>query len=60
MKLDLNLHELLELNSALVEKKHRIEKEINKADKSMSSLLNADSIETIDTLLDKLDKLFKE
>ena len=60
MKLDLNLHELLELNSALVEKKHRIEKEINKADKSMSALLNADSIETIDTLLDKLDKLFKE
>lgn len=60
MRLDLNLHELLELNSALVEKKHRIEKEINKADKSMSSLLDVDSIETINTILDKLDKLFKE
>lgn len=60
MKLDLNLHELLELKGALAEKKHRIEKEVNKADKSMSALLDADSIETIDTLLDKLDVLFKE
>ena len=59
MRLDLNLHELLELKSALVEKQNRL-KETNKADKSMNSLLNADSIETIDTLLDKLDKLFKE
>ena len=60
MKLDLNLHELLELKSALSEKKHRIEKEVNKADKSMSALLDADSLETIDTLLNKLDVLFKE
>ena len=59
MKLDLNLQELIELKSALVEKQNRL-KETNKADKSMSTLLNADSIETIDTLLDKLDKLFKE
>ena len=59
MKLDLNLQELIELKSALVEKQNRL-KETNKADKSMSALLNADSIETIDTLLDKLDKLFKE
>ncbi len=59
MKLDINLHELLELKSALVEKQNRL-KETNKADKSMSALLNADSIETINTLLDKLDKLFKE
>ena len=60
MKLELDLHELIELKSALAEKKHRIEKEINKADKSISSLLDADRIETIDTLLDKLDVLFKE
>ena len=59
MKLDLNLQELIELKSALVEKQNRL-KETNKADKSMSALLNADSIETINTLLDKLDKLFKE
>lgn len=60
MKLELDLHELLELKGALAEKKHRIEKEINKSDKSISSLLDANSIETIDTLLDKLDVLFKE
>ena len=59
MRLDLNLHELLELKSALVERKNRLEV-TNKTDKSVCSLLNADSIETIDTLLDKLDKLFKE
>lgn len=59
MKLDLNLHELIELKSALVEKKNRLN-ETKQNDKSMNSLLNADSIETIDTLLDKLDKLFKE
>ena len=59
MRLDLNLQELIELKSALVEKQNRL-KETNKADKSMSALLNADSIETINTLLDKLDKLFKE
>ena len=53
MKLDLNLHELIELKSALVEKKNRLE-ETNRADKSMNSLLNADSVETIDTLLNKL------
>ena len=57
MKLDLNLQELIELKSALVEKQNRL-KETNKADKSMSALLNADSIETINTILDKLDKLF--
>ena len=57
MKLDLNLNELIELKSALVEKKNRLE-ETNKTDKSISSLLNADSIETIDTLLNKLDELF--
>ena len=59
MKLDLNLNELIELKSALVEKKNRLS-ETNRADKSMNSLLNADSIETIDTLLNKLDKLFKD
>lgn len=57
MKLDLNLQELIELKSALVEKQNRL-KETNKADKSMNSLLNADSTETINTILDKLDKLF--
>ena len=57
MKLDLNLQELLELKSALVEKKNRLN-ETNRADKSMNSLLNADSIKTIDTLLNKLDELF--
>ena len=62
MKLDLNLQELIELKSALVEKKNRLSaseiNETNQNDKSISALLNADSIETIDTLLDKLDKLF--
>ena len=62
MKLDLNLHELIELKSALLEKKNRL-KEINKTslhnDKSMGALLDADSIETIDAILDKLDKLFR-
>ena len=57
MKLDLNLNELIELKSALVEKKNRLN-ETKQNDKSMNSLLNADSTETIDTLLDKLDKLF--
>ena len=57
MKLDLNLQELIELKSALIEKKNRL-KEAKQNDKSISSLLNADSTETIDTLLDKLDKLF--
>ena len=57
MKLDLNLNELIELKSALIEKKNRLN-ETNRADKSMNSLLNADSIETIDTLLNKLDELF--
>ena len=59
MKLDLNLQELIELKSALVEKKNRLN-ETKQNDKSMNSLLNADSIETINTILDKLDKLFKE
>ena len=59
MKLDLNLQELIELKSALVEKQNRL-KETNKADKSISALLNADSIETIDALLDKLDVLFNQ
>ena len=59
MKLDLNLQELIELKSALVEKKNRLN-ETKQNDKSMNSLLNADSTETINTLLDKLDKLFKE
>ena len=57
MKLDLNLQELIELKSALVEKKNRL-KETKQNDKSISSLLNTDSVETIDALLDKLDKLF--
>ena len=57
MKLDLNLQELIELKSALVEKKNRLN-ETKQNDKSMNSLLNADSIETINTILDKLDKLF--
>ena len=59
MKLDLNLQELIELKSALLEKKNRLSA-TNRADKRLNSLLNADSVETIDTLLDKLDKLFKE
>ena len=59
MKLDLNLQELIELKSALVEKKSRLE-ETNKTDKSISSLLNADSVETIEALLNKLDQLFTE
>ena len=59
MKLDLNLQELIELKSALIEKKHRLN-ETNRADKSMNSLLNADSTETIETLLNKLDQLFTE
>lgn len=60
MKLELDLHELLELKGALAEKKHRITKEVKKADKGISALLDADSLETIDTLLNKLDVLFKE
>ena len=59
MKLDLNLQELIELKSALIEKKNRLN-ETKQNDKSMNSLLDADSIETINTILDKLDKLFKE
>ena len=59
MKLELDLHELIELKSALAEKKHRVTKEVKKADKSMSALLDTDSLETIDTLLNKLDVLFK-
>ena len=55
MKIELNLQELMELKKALVEKKNRL-KETNQNDKSMSSLLNADSIETIDIILNKLDK----
>ena len=57
MKLDLNLQELIELKSALIEKKNRLN-ETKQNDKSMNSLLDADSIETINTILDKLDKLF--
>ena len=60
MKLELDLHELIELKSALVEKKHRVTKEVKKADKSICALLDTDSVETIDTLLNKLDVLFKE
>lgn len=59
MKLDLDLNELIQLRGALIEKRDRL-KETNKADKSMNSLLNADSIETIDTILDKLNKLCNE
>ena len=54
MKIDLNLQELMELKSALIEKQNRL-KESKQNDKSMSALLNADSIETIDTLLQKID-----
>ena len=59
MKLDLNLYELMELKRALVEKKNRL-KESKHNDKSMSALLNADSVETIDTILDKIDASLKE
>ena len=55
MKLELNLQELIQLRGALVEKKNRL-KETKQNDKSMSALLNADSIETIDIILDKIDK----
>ena len=59
MKLELDLQELLELKGALIEKKNRLKeaKQNDKSDKSMSALLNADSIETINTLLQKIDKL---
>lgn len=60
MKLELNLHELLELKSALAGKKHRIEKEIKNADERTRDLIDTESLETIDTLLNKLDVLFKE
>ena len=56
MKLELDLQELLELKGALIEKKNRL-KESKQNDKSICALLDADSIETIDTLLDKLNKL---
>ena len=59
MKLDLDLHELIELKSALVEKQNRL-KETNKVGKSICSLLNADSIETINTILNKIDASLKE
>lgn len=58
MKLDLDLQELLELKSALLEKQNRL-KESKQNDKSMSALLNADSIETLDTLLQKIDAEIK-
>lgn len=60
MELNINLHELIELKEALLQKKHRVTKEVKKTDKGMSDLLDADSLETIDTLLNKLDVLFKE
>ena len=59
MKIDLNLHELIELKSALVEKQNRL-KETKQSDKSISALLNADSMETIYALLDKIDASLKE
>ena len=59
MKLDLNLHELIELKSALVEKKDRLN-EANKVGKSICALLNADSTETIDIILNKIDASLKE
>lgn len=59
MKLELDKFELKELRSALIEKRNRL-KESKHNNKSMSALLNADSIETIDTILDKIDKLFNE
>ena len=59
MKIDLNLHELMELKSALVEKQNRL-KETKQNDKSISALLNADSVETIDTILNKIDASLKE
>ena len=51
MKLELDLHELIQLRGALIEKKDRL-KESKQNDKSMSALLNADSMETIDIILD--------
>lgn len=59
MKLDLNLQELMELKSALVEKQNRLKKTKHN-DKSMSALLNADSVETIDIILNKIDASLKE
>lgn len=59
MKIELNLQELMELKKALIEKKNRL-KETKQNDKSMNSLLNADSIETIDIILNKIDKLYHE
>ena len=59
MKIDLNLHELIELKSALIEKQNRL-KETKQNDKSISALLNADSVETIDTILNKIDASLKE
>lgn len=59
MKLDLNLQELIELKSALIERQNRL-KENKYNNKSMSALLNADSIETIDIILEKINKLCNE
>ena len=59
MKIELNLHELIELKSALLEKQNRL-KETKQNDKSMSALLNADSTETINTILNKIDASLKE
>ena len=55
MKIELDLQEIMELKKALVEKKNRL-KETKQNDKSMGALLNADTIETIDIILDKIDK----
>ena len=58
MKLELDLQELLELKGALIERQNRL-KESKQNDKSMSALLRADSIETINTLLQKIDAEIK-
>ena len=58
MKLELDLQELIELKSALVEKKNRL-KETKQNNKSICALLGADSRETIDTLLQKIDAEIK-
>ena len=59
MKLDLDLQELLELKGALIERQNRLKDSI-KTDKSICALLDADSIETIDTLLQKIDAAIKQ
>ena len=57
MKLDINLKELLLLKEALLQKKRTLSKDESNAELRE---LNNRELDTIDTLIDKLDVLFKE